>query len=83
MSDDSVVSPPPEANDSRLSSNEKDAFLANAPETPRVTDAVATEQEPPEEHKHRTYDVKARGATEEDADFEADSDADENAEDDE
>jgi len=57
---DNTVPAPPEAHDPSLSSEAKDAFFADPP---------------PERHKHRTYDVKARNATEEDADFEADSDA--------
>ena len=50
----STVPAPPEAADPSLSSAAKDAFFAN---------------EPPAEHKHRTYDIKARGASIEDADF--------------
>lgn len=65
----SVVEPPPEANDPTLSSDAKDAFFANEPTK------VPVEEEVPEKHKHYTYDVKARGATEQDADFEADAEA--------
>jgi hypothetical protein len=68
--EDNVIDPPEEAHDPALSSAAKDAFFANDPNA-----SGPSSEEPPEEHKHRTYDVKARGATSEDADFEADAEA--------
>lgn len=62
-----TVEAPPEAIDPRLSSAAKDQFFANAPESaaPAPTETVE-----PVEHKHRSYEVKARNMGPEDADFE-------------
>lgn len=67
---DNTKEAPPEARDSRLSSDEKDAFLANDPNAKPPTSADFGE-EVPERHQHHGYDVKFRNATEGDADFDA------------
>jgi hypothetical protein len=83
QSDDKTQEAPPEAADASLSSSAKDAFFADPPQptSQPVTDAVATDQPYPDEPKHRSYDVRARNTTEEDADFEADAEASEEDED--
>lgn len=53
--EDSTTAAPPEASNPSLSSDAKDAFFANEPERP----------------KHRSYDVKARNSTDDDANFHA------------
>lgn len=63
----STVETPPEAADPRLSSAAKDQFIANAPEGSAPVSAETVE---PVEHKHRSYEVKARNMGPEDADFE-------------
>ncbi len=68
--EDNTMEAPPEANDSRLSSNAKDEFLANDPNA-KAPETVGSDEETPERHKHHGYDVKFRNATEEDADFDA------------
>lgn len=64
----STVEAPPEATDPRLSSAAKDQFFANAPDGTAPTPPEVVE---PVEHQHRSYDVKARNSTVEDADFDA------------
>lgn len=65
---DETIPAPPEAEDSRLSSNAKDDFFANQPEgaepPPPVNDV-------PERPPAQGYEVRFRNSTEEDADFEA------------
>lgn len=63
-----TTAPPPEAADPSLSSAAKDAFFANEPLT---SSSGPSEVSPPEPLKNRTYDTKARAATIEDADFDA------------
>ncbi len=64
--DDNVVNPPEEAHDPRLSSDAKDAFFANAPDSPGPVDEPEPERPPAQ-----GYEVRFRNTTAEDADFEA------------
>lgn len=66
---DETVEAPPEASDPSLSSSAKNAFFANAPEA--SSGSVEETLETPERHPHHSYDVKAKNATDADANFDA------------